>query len=89
MRRHAEKHNILLLAKILEIDRAVALIAINNKQLIPTYSRALCIGIKVLELGKTKPIICLAIRTNFRNLVSRQIFKLDVNKHLANKDNKG
>ena len=48
MRRHIEKHNILLLAKILEINRAVALIAINNKQLIPTYSRALCIGIKVL-----------------------------------------
>ena len=48
MRRHVEKHDILLFTKILDIDRVVALIAINNKYLIPTYSKALCIGIKVL-----------------------------------------
>ena len=48
MRRHAEKHNILLLTKILEIDRAIALMAIDNEQSIPTHSRALCMGIKVL-----------------------------------------
>ena len=48
MRRYIEKHNILLLTKILEINRVVAFIAINNKSLILTYSRALYIGIKVL-----------------------------------------
>ncbi len=48
MCRHAEKDNILLLAKILEFYRAVALVAVNNKQLVPTYSAALYIGIKVL-----------------------------------------
>ena len=48
VRRHAEKNNILLLAKILEIDGAVALMAVDNEQSIPTYSMPLCMGIKVL-----------------------------------------
>ena len=48
MRRHVEKNNILLLVKILEIDGVVALMAVDNKQSIPTYSMPLCIGIKVL-----------------------------------------
>ena len=48
MRRYVEKHNILLLTKILEINRVVALIDINNKYLIPTYSGALYISINVL-----------------------------------------
>ena len=54
----------------------------------PTYSRALYIGIKVLWLSKTKLIIYLAIRTTFENLVNKQILKLNVHKHLACKDNK-
>ena len=48
MRRHIEKNNILLLIIILEINKAVALIAVNNKQLIPTYSIPLYMRIKVL-----------------------------------------
>ena len=48
VRRHVEKNNVLLLAKVLKIDGVVALMAVNNEQSIPTYSRALCIGIKVL-----------------------------------------
>ena len=46
-------------------------------------------GIKVLQLGKSKLIIRPAIGTNFKHLVGRQVFKPDVDEHLARKDNEG
>ena len=89
VRRHTEKNNILLLAKILKFDGAVALMAVDNQQSIPTHSMPLCMGIKVLQPGKSKLIIRPAIRTDFKNPVGRQIFKPDVDKHLARKDDEG
>ena len=49
----------------------------------------LYMGVKVLQLGKSKLIIRPAIGTDFKNPVGRQILKLDVDKHLARKDNEG
>jgi hypothetical protein len=48
MRRHADSNNLVLLAVLLECERVVALIAINNKQLISAYNLPLYMLIKVL-----------------------------------------
>jgi hypothetical protein len=48
MRRHAESDNLVLLAVLLEFERVVALVAIDNKQTILSNSRPLCMPIEVL-----------------------------------------
>jgi hypothetical protein len=48
VRRHAESNNLVLLAVLLEFKQVVALVAINNKQIIASYSPSLCVCIKVL-----------------------------------------
>ena len=48
MRRHVDSNNLILLIVLLEIKRVVALIAINNKELISAYNPPLYILIKVL-----------------------------------------
>jgi len=70
MWRHIEKDNILLLAKILEFERAMALVAIYNKQPVRTYSALLCMLIKVLQPGKGKLVISPAIRAYFKNPIA-------------------
>jgi hypothetical protein len=47
----------------------MALVAVNNQQLIATYSSSLCVVDKVLKLGKTKLIYSLAVLTNPNSLV--------------------
>jgi hypothetical protein len=46
--RHAESDNLVLLTVLLEIKRVVALIAVNNEQLISAYNSPFCMLIKVL-----------------------------------------
>jgi hypothetical protein len=46
--RHAESNNLVLLTVLLEIKRVVALIAVDNKQLISAYNSPFCMLIKVL-----------------------------------------
>jgi hypothetical protein len=46
--RYAESNNLILLIVLLEIKRVVALIAVNNKQLISAYNSLFYILIKVL-----------------------------------------
>ena len=48
VRKHAEGNNPVILAVLLEIKQVVALIAVNNKQLIGAYNSPLCMLIKVL-----------------------------------------
>jgi hypothetical protein len=48
VRRHAESNNLVILIVLLEFKRVVALIAINNKQLICANNPPLYILIKVL-----------------------------------------
>ena len=48
VRRHVESDNLILLAVLLEFKRVMALVAINNKQTIASYSPPLCVRIKVL-----------------------------------------
>ena len=48
MRRHAEGDNPVILAVLLEIERVVALMAVDNKQLIGAYNSPLCMLVKVL-----------------------------------------
>jgi hypothetical protein len=49
----------------------VALMAVYDQQLVGTYTTRLCIGIKVLQPGKTKLVQRPAIRTDFNDPVSR------------------
>jgi hypothetical protein len=48
VRRYIESNNLVLLAVLLEFKRVIALVAINNKQTIASYSPPLCVRIKVL-----------------------------------------
>jgi hypothetical protein len=48
VRRYIESNNLVLLIVLLEFKRVIALIAINNEQIIASYSPPLCIRIKVL-----------------------------------------
>ena len=64
MQRYTEGNNLTFLAEILEFKQLVALVAVNNQQLIATYSSSLCVVDKVLKLGKTKLICSPAVLTN-------------------------
>jgi hypothetical protein len=48
MQKHADSNNLILFAVLLECKRVVALVAVNNKELISAYNPSLCILIKVL-----------------------------------------
>jgi hypothetical protein len=44
--------------------------AVYNQQLVCTYTTRLSVGIEVLQLGKTKLVRRLAVRTDFNDPVS-------------------
>jgi hypothetical protein len=46
--RHAESSNLVLLAVLLEFERVVAIVAVNNEQPVPANIAPLCMLIKVL-----------------------------------------
>jgi hypothetical protein len=48
VQRYAESNSLVLLAVLLEYKRLIALVAVNNKQLVSAYNLPLCILIKVL-----------------------------------------
>jgi hypothetical protein len=48
VQRCIDSNNLILLIVLLEIKRVVALIAVNNKELISAYNPPLCMLIKVL-----------------------------------------
>jgi hypothetical protein len=48
VRRHTDSNNLVLLIVLLEYERVVALIAINNEKLISAYNSLFCMLIKVL-----------------------------------------
>jgi hypothetical protein len=48
VQRHIDSNNLILLVVLLEIKRVVALIAVNNKELISAYNSPLYMLIKVL-----------------------------------------
>jgi hypothetical protein len=61
VRRHAQGDNLMFLAVVLKILRLVALIAVNNKELIGTYYPAFSMLVKVLQPLKAKLICCPSI----------------------------
>jgi hypothetical protein len=48
VRRHVDSNNLILLIVLLEIERVVALIAVDNKELMSAYNPLLYMLIKVL-----------------------------------------
>ena len=81
----------MLLTVLLEFKQVVALIAVNNKQLISAYSLPLCILIKVLQLLQTKLVCCLAVLRDCNNLILGYSILLVLGREViaAYKDNKG
>jgi hypothetical protein len=71
VRRHAESDDLVLLAVLLEFERVIALVAVNNEQVIASYSPPLCVRIKVLQPLKTKRICCPAILRDCNNPIVR------------------
>jgi hypothetical protein len=56
VRRHTDSNNLVLLAVFLEFERVIALVAINNEELVAANYLLLCMRIKVLQPLKTKLI---------------------------------
>jgi hypothetical protein len=48
VQRYINSNNLILLIVLLEIKQVIALIAVNNKELISAYNSPLCMLIKVL-----------------------------------------
>jgi hypothetical protein len=48
VQRYTESNNFVLLTVLLEFKQLVALVAVNNKQIIASYSSLLCVSVKVL-----------------------------------------
>jgi hypothetical protein len=69
MWRHTEGDNLALFTEVLELKQLVALITINNKQLVTAYYTSLYMLNKVLQPGKTKLISSLAVLTDANPLI--------------------
>jgi hypothetical protein len=67
VRRHAESNNLVILTVLLEIERVVALIAINNEQPMCANNPPLYILIKVLQPLQAKLIYCPAVLRDRNN----------------------
>jgi hypothetical protein len=61
VRRHAESNNLVFLAVLLEVERVVALMAVNDKQAVATNSPPLYMCIKVLQPLYAKLVLCPAV----------------------------
>ena len=57
MWRHAESNDLLLFAVLLELKGVMALMSVNNKQPVLSYSTLLCMGIEVFQPLETN-LIC-------------------------------
>jgi hypothetical protein len=68
-KRHIESNNLAFLIEILKLKQLVALIAVNNKQLVTAYYTSLYMLDKVLQPGKTKLISSLAVLANTNPLI--------------------
>ena len=68
----------------------MALIAIQNKQLIGTYDARLCMLIKVLQPLNSNLVSSLAVISDMDMLIRRKVFLLVLEREvvLASKDNK-
>jgi hypothetical protein len=69
MWRHIEGNNLALFTEFLELKRLVALMVINNKQLVTAYCTSLCMLDKVLQPGKTKLVSSPAVLTDANPLI--------------------
>lgn len=72
MRRHADSDNLVLLAVLLEFERVVALMAVDNEHSISAYNPPLCMLIKVLQPLQAKLICCPAVLRDSNNPVVRR-----------------
>lgn len=91
MRQHTEGNNLLLLAQILELDRVVALVAVDYEQPVYPYSARLCMPVKVLQPRNSKLTCRPAVRADTNNPVVhlRGVLVPNVDVVLAGKDREG
>jgi hypothetical protein len=66
---YPNSNNLAFFTEVLELKQLVALIAVNNKQLVTAYCISLCMLDKVLQPGKTKLISSLAVLADANPLI--------------------
>jgi hypothetical protein len=71
VRRHTDSNNLILLTVLLECERVVALIAVDNKEPISAYNPLLYMLIKVLQPLQPKLIYRPAVLRDYNNPVLR------------------
>ena len=91
MRRHAEGNYLVLLAKLLERERLVALVAVKYQQHVATHPLALDLLNKVPKPGQTKLVGSPAVITKRNNPIARYIVALVPGREvvLASEDDEG
>jgi hypothetical protein len=76
VRRHADSNNLVLLAVLLEYERVVALMAVDNEEPMSAYNPPLCMLIKVLQPLQPKLVYSPAVLRDCNNPVLGQILLL-------------
>jgi hypothetical protein len=91
VRRHADSDNLVLLAVLLECERVMALMAVDNKEPMSAYNPPLCVLIKVLQPLQPKLVCSPAVLRDCNNLVLGQILLLVPGREViaAFEDNEG
>jgi hypothetical protein len=90
VRQHAERKDIVLLAKLLKLKRVVALIAIKDKQLTRSNHLAICMLNKVLQPLNSYLVSRPAIIAYSDSPVAQDVFLVPGRQVvLASKDDKG
>jgi hypothetical protein len=91
VQRHTYSNNLVILAVLLEVERFVALVAVNNQQLVGTNSTLLCMRVKVLQPHQTKVISSPAVIRDSNNPILGQVFLLVPAREVVARleDNKG
>ena len=91
MRGHTQSDNLVFLAVLMEIDRVVTLMTVQNKQPMAANSALLCVLVKVLQPFQTKLIVCPAVLRDVDNPVARYNWLLVPGREvvLALEDNEG
>ena len=91
MKRHAESNNLVLLAVLLELERVVALVAVDNEQSILSNTSPLCMLVEVLQPLETKLVRRPAVLRDCNNPVVRSAILLVLGREvmLAGKDDEG
>ena len=73
MSRHTKRDNLIVLAKLVKLSRAMALMAVEYKEVIGSNCTVLYMLIKMLKPGKSKLIYCPAVLAHGDSLITWEV----------------